>query len=136
METVGNLNCVGSPLPATFGVGPGSISNDDLYAGVMVEPVCKYIGGAIVEQINRPVRLEIEEQRAIAALFASQSDVVDTQHAWTTLNIGVDERMQNPQKCVRTDRDTRLRARRAPPSPPACRAKVVSSSVVPSVRRA
>ena len=32
---------------------------------------------AIVEQINWPVGLQIEQQRAVAAVFASQSHVVN-----------------------------------------------------------
>jgi hypothetical protein len=55
-------------------------------------------------------------------LLAAQNHVVDTQHPRATLTTVILERMQDPQECIRAD---------APPSPPACRAKVVSSSVVP-----
>jgi YD repeat-containing protein len=106
VEAIGDLDGVGRALLASFRIRNGAIANDDLHARVLAQPIGEYVGGAIVEQVDRTVRLEVNQQRAVAALFASQGHVVDTQHAWTALNIGVDERMQNPQKCVRTDRDT------------------------------
>ncbi len=96
METVGNLNCVRSLLFAALGVRTGSIPNNDLDTGVMTEPICKYLGGAILEQINRQVRLKIEQQRAILPLLPAQGNVIDTQHPRPTRVVGVCQVVQEP----------------------------------------
>ena len=64
MKAICHLDLIGRALPTTFGVRAGSIADYDLDAWVMTQPVGKYVGGAIVEQIDRSVRLEIDEQRA------------------------------------------------------------------------
>jgi hypothetical protein len=71
VKPVCHLDRVGRPLPTTFGVRAGAIADDDLDAGVATKPVGEYVGGAIVEQIDRSVRLEIDEQRAVAALLSA-----------------------------------------------------------------
>jgi hypothetical protein len=71
MKTVGNLDGVRSPLSPTFGVRAGTIAHDDLDAGVAPEPVGEHVGGSIVEQIDWSVRLEIDEQRAVAAVLSA-----------------------------------------------------------------
>jgi hypothetical protein len=42
-------------------------------------------GTTVVEQVNRPMRFQIEQQRAIPALLLSQRDVIDTEHSRTVL---------------------------------------------------
>jgi hypothetical protein len=69
----------------------------------MTQPVGEHVGGAIVEQIDRSVRLEIDEQRAVAALLPAQGHVVHTQYPRTTLVVGIGERMQDPQERVRAN---------------------------------
>jgi hypothetical protein len=82
---------------------PKLITDDDLHARVMTPPIGEYVGGAIVEQIDWSVRLEIEEQRAVAALLPSQGDVVNTEYPWPMPIVGIRERMQEPQEYVWTD---------------------------------
>ena len=59
----------------------------------MAQPVGEHIGGAIVQQIDGSVILEVDQQRSVPALLASQSNIVDAQHARTTLEIDIGERM-------------------------------------------
>jgi hypothetical protein len=59
VKPVCHLHRVGRPLPTTFGVRAGAITDDDLDARVATEPVGEHVGGAIVEQIDQSVRLEV-----------------------------------------------------------------------------
>jgi hypothetical protein len=103
VEPVSHLDRVGRPLSTAFGVRPSSITDDDLHAWVMTQPVGEDVGGAIVEQIDRTVRLEIDQQRAITALLPAQGNVVNTQYPRTTLLVAIRERMKEPQERVWTD---------------------------------
>jgi hypothetical protein len=60
-ETIGNLDGIGRALPTALGVRPGTIADDDLDARVTAQPVGKHIGGAIVEQVNRTMGLEVDQ---------------------------------------------------------------------------
>ena len=71
VEAMGDLDGIGRALLAAFGVRAGAIADDDLDARVATEPVGEHVGRAIVEQIDRSVRLEIDEQRAITALLSA-----------------------------------------------------------------
>jgi hypothetical protein len=71
----------------TFGVCTGAIADDDFHARVLAQPVGEDIGSAVVEKVDWTVRLEVHQQRAVAALFASQGHVVDAKHTWTALDI-------------------------------------------------
>ena len=68
----------------------------------------EHVGGAIVEQIDRSVRLKIHRQRAVAALLTTQGNIVNTQHARATLETVILERMQDPQERIRADRHSDL----------------------------
>lgn len=70
MEAIGDLDGVRCALLATLRVRAGAVAHDDLDTGVMAQPVGEYLGGAIVEQINRTVGLKIDEQGAITTLLA------------------------------------------------------------------
>jgi hypothetical protein len=100
------LDRVGRALPTTFGVRTGAIADDDLDAWVMTQPVGQGVSGAIVEQIDWSVCLEVDQQCAVAALLPSQRDVVNTQYPRPTLIVGIRDRMQEPQECVRADWQT------------------------------
>jgi hypothetical protein len=71
VKPVCHLDRVGRTLPTTLGVRTGPIADDDLDAWVATEPVGEHLGGTIVEQIDRSVRLEIDEQCAVAALLSA-----------------------------------------------------------------
>jgi hypothetical protein len=74
----------------------------------MAEPVCKHLGGAIVEQVNRPMRLEIDKQCAIAALFSTQGNVINAKHSRTMLRFAVSECMEQAKQRIWTDRHARF----------------------------
>ena len=84
---------IGRTLLAAFGERAGAIADDDLDARVTAQPVGEHVGGAIVEQIDGSVGLEINEQRSVAAWLAPQSNVIDAQHARTTLVTVIGDRM-------------------------------------------
>jgi hypothetical protein len=42
---------------------------------VRAQPVGEDLGGAVVDQVNGPVRFQIQQQRPIAALSLSQCDI-------------------------------------------------------------
>ncbi len=54
------------------------------------------------------MRLEIDEQRAIATLLPPQRHVVHAQYTRTALSIGIRERVQYPQEGVGAGRHTGL----------------------------
>jgi hypothetical protein len=123
----------GDPL----GVGTSTITDDDFDGGVSAEPVGEHLRGTVVQQVNRPMCFEVDQQRAIAtkASPASQRHVIDPSTrgaavAWSSRAYRI---RSNGSGLVGTPA---FWARRAPPSPPACSANVFSNSVVPSVRRA
>jgi hypothetical protein len=64
---------------------------------VTAQPISEALGIAIIEQINRPVRLEVDQQRSVPALLAPKRNVVHAQDAWAALVGAVAHRMQNPQ---------------------------------------
>ena len=108
MKSVGHLDRVRRPLPTTFGIRAGTIADDDLDTRVAAEPVGEDVGSAIIEQVNRAVRFEVEEQGAIAPLLAAQSHVVDTQHSRAALPMVILEGMQDAQERIRADGHTDL----------------------------
>jgi len=95
MKSVCHLDRLGRTLPSSFGVGPGSIANDDLHTGVAPQPIGEDLGGAIVEQVNGLVRFQIEQQGAVPPLLLSQREVIDAQNARSALLIVVLQAMQD-----------------------------------------
>src|SRR5215472_10955362 len=61
----------GCTLASALGVGTRTIADDDFHARVLSEPVGEYLGGAVVEQINRPMCFEVHQKRAVATKAAS-----------------------------------------------------------------
>jgi hypothetical protein len=108
VKAIGHLNSTGRALLATFGVRTGSIAHDDLDARVSAQPIGEDLRIAIIEQIDGFMRLEVHQQGSVSPLFAPQSNVVHAQNAWATSNIGVSDRVQDPQECVRANRHTGL----------------------------
>jgi hypothetical protein len=115
MKAVGDLDRGGRSLSTTFRVRASAISDDDLDAWVMLKPVGEHVGRAIVEHVDRSVRFEIDQN---GRTFTAASVM-----------------LRNCRKSVSGLTGTpALRANRAPPSPPACNANVVSRSSATAVR--
>jgi hypothetical protein len=123
-------------LLATFCIGSSTIADNDLDSWVAAQPVGEELGSAIIEQVDRPMPLQVEKQGAISPLLASERNVIDAKNSRTTLALSIGECVEQTEQRVRADWHTNFTCRRAPPSPPACGANVVSSSVAPAVRRA
>jgi hypothetical protein len=103
MELIRHQDRFGRALPSAFGIRAGPIADDDLDTGVVAQPIGKDLGSAIVEQVNRPVRLQIEQQRAIATLLRSQREVIDTQNSRTALFTLVGQGVQQAKQRIRAD---------------------------------
>jgi hypothetical protein len=100
MEAVCHLDGVGR----AFSIGTGVVPHDDLPARMLTKPAGEILGGAIVEQIDRPMRLQVEQQGAIAALLPTQRHIVDAQHAEPTLMVVIGQCVQDAKQRVRADR--------------------------------
>jgi hypothetical protein len=103
MEAIRNLDRIWCALPSAFGIRTCSISDDDLYTGVTAKPIGENLGGAVVEQINGPVRFQIEQQRPIPALFLSECAVINTQNPRTTLSTFVGKGVQQVKQRIGTN---------------------------------
>jgi hypothetical protein len=80
VETVGNLIGLRRPLIRSFGVRPGTISHDGRDAGVLPQPRRQRLCVAAVQQLDRAVGLQIDQERGIATTTA-EGQVVYTQDA-------------------------------------------------------
>src|SRR5262249_2231628 len=58
VEAIRNLDRLRRALASSFGVGTSSIADDDLDAGVCAQPVGENLGGAVIEQVNGPMRFQ------------------------------------------------------------------------------
>jgi len=76
-----NVLRVGCTRACPFGVRFGPVPRDDLHAGVRAQPVRQHHGGAVVEKVDRAMRLQVNEQRGVP-VPAAQREVIDLQHAW------------------------------------------------------
>src|SRR5229473_2061239 len=124
MKAICHLDLIGRALPTTFGVRAGSIADYDLDAWVMTQPVGEYVGSAIVEHIDRSVCLEVDQQCSVPALLPAQGRIVNTQNPgprWSSASVSACMSRRSVSGLTGTPA---LRARRAPPSPPACSANV------------
>jgi len=102
MKSVGNLDRGGRSLPTTFCVSAGAISNDDLHAGVVSKPVGEHLSRTIIEDVDRPVRFEIDQYGAVTTLLSTQCEIVDAQHSWD-LHRGIGHGAQQPQERIGAD---------------------------------
>ena len=103
MEPISNLDGLRCALSSAFGVRTSAIANDYLDARVCAQPIGEDLGGTVIEQVNGPVGLQIEQQRAVAALLLSQRDIIDTQNSRTTLFTSVGKRMEQAEQRIGTD---------------------------------
>jgi hypothetical protein len=103
VEAICDLDRLGCPLSSSFGIGTSSIADNDLDTGVAAQPVGEDFGSAIVEQVDRPMRLEVEQQGAIPPLLASKRNVINAKHSRTMRLFGVGERVEQPEERIWAD---------------------------------
>ncbi len=84
MEPVGHLERVGRPLARPLArphrVIPAAVACDDLAAGMRLEPTRQRLGGAVGQQVHRPVALQVDHDRAVAPPTA-KGEIIHAQHA-------------------------------------------------------
>ena len=78
MKPVGDLLRLGRALPRAFRIGFRAVPHDSRHARTLPQPSRQTLGRAIGEQIDWPMGLQIDQQRAIA-MPPSKGEVVDTQ---------------------------------------------------------
>jgi hypothetical protein len=68
MKPISHVNGLGRALLAAFGIRASSVAHDDLDATVLAQRRGEYLGVAIIQQIDGPMRLDIDWQRTRALL--------------------------------------------------------------------
>jgi len=82
MEAVGDLNGVRCTLTTTLCIRTGTIAHDNLDTGMTPQPIGENFGSALIDQVDRAVRFQVDQDRAISSFTSAQGKVIDTQHAW------------------------------------------------------
>ncbi len=80
VPAIGHLDRARRALARTVGIGPAAIAADNLGTGVRFQPRFQARGGAIREQVDRAMRLQVDEDRAVSAPFL-QAPVVHAEYA-------------------------------------------------------
>jgi hypothetical protein len=65
MEAICDPDRVGCALACALSVPTSTIADDHLDTGVLAEPDGEHLGRPIVQQVDRPVPLQIDQQRAV-----------------------------------------------------------------------
>ena len=61
VEAIGNLYGLRSTLTTTFGVRAGAVTDDDLDAWMVAQPVREHLGRPVVEQVDGSVRFQVDQ---------------------------------------------------------------------------
>ena len=69
VETVRDLNGVGSSLAGSLRVGTAAVAGDDLDAGMLPQPLGQGLGPAVGEQVDDAAALEVHQDRPILLAF-------------------------------------------------------------------
>src|SRR5216683_1622453 len=103
MEAVGDLDGLGCTLTTTLCVCASSIANDNLHTGMTPQPIGEDFGSPLIDQVDRAVRLEVYQERAVPSLTSPQGNIIDTQYTWGGHHLVLDG-AQQPQQRIGTDR--------------------------------
>ncbi len=80
MPAIGDLDSGGCPVPSSFRIGSGPVTNDDLDPGMLLEPLGYRSGRSIRQEIDDVPAFEIADDGAVA-LTAAKRPVVDADDA-------------------------------------------------------
>jgi len=80
VEAIGDLDRLGRALPGPVRIGPGPVAADEFDARMRAEPRCQGRRFAIGQEVDHPVALEIDQQRAVA-LAPAPGPIIDPEHA-------------------------------------------------------
>jgi hypothetical protein len=81
VEPIGNLHGVRRTSATSIGIGAAAISDNDLHAGMGLQPLNQRVGITTGKDVDGLVAFDIDEHRGVARP-PPQRKIVDTQHAW------------------------------------------------------
>jgi hypothetical protein len=116
VPAVGDLDRLGRTIAGAFRIGAGAVPGDERDAGMRPQPGGKTAAGAIREEIDGVVTLQVDQDRAVREALVDRP-VVDAKHGWhRPRDFG--RLAEEPQQRVGTDGHPALgrhpRARLAP----------------------
>ena len=79
VPAVGHLDGVGRAVPRPFGIGAAAVAGDDLDAGMRPQPGRQAAAGAIGQEIDGAVPLQVDQDRAVGQALVDRP-VVDAEH--------------------------------------------------------
>ena len=134
MPAIRHLNRIRSTGPHAVGIVAGPIPGDDLDAGMRLQPRLDSLRPAVTQQINRLVLiLQIDDDGAVASARRYAQSSMPMTRGDGASGMGA-ARIGRSSVSPLTGMASRL-ARRAPASPPACRAMRRCASARRTVRR-
>jgi hypothetical protein len=80
MKPIGHLHRLGCSRTGAYRIGTATVPDDDLHAGMLLQPGRQGFALPIREQIDRTPCLQIHQDGAVVMALAERP-VVDTQHA-------------------------------------------------------
>jgi hypothetical protein len=79
MPPVGHLDRLWRPRPDALGVRAGPVTAHDLDTGMGAQPGGKGVGGPVVQHVDRPVGVHVEQQCRVG-VPAALGEIVHAQH--------------------------------------------------------
>src|SRR3954465_14927706 len=70
MKSVSHLSCSRCASSPSVSVCFSTVTTDQLYCRMLLEPGCETVCRSVCEQINRPPRLQVDEYRTVSVAFA------------------------------------------------------------------
>ena len=67
------------------------------------QPAGEHLGGAVVQQIDSSVGLQVDEHCAVATPLPTQGQVIDAQHSRAARLLGIGQGMEEPQERIWAD---------------------------------
>src|SRR4051812_30754320 len=81
MKSVSHLSCSRCASSPSVSVCFSTVTTDQLYCRMLLEPGCETVCRSVWEQINRPPRLQVDEYRTVSVAFAP-SPVINANKLW------------------------------------------------------
>lgn len=116
MPSIRHLDRIRSPGAGTLGIGSGPVSADHLDARVFAEPGGEGFGLPVVQHIDGPVGVHVDQNSGIR-LAATFSPIVNSQHS-DLPELGIGQSTDQPDQGVSGRRDAQAAEQSGPG--PAC----------------
>jgi hypothetical protein len=72
----------GGTLTTTLCIRASSIPNDDPHTRMTPQPIGEELGQSLIDQVDRAMCFQVDQQRAVPSLASAQGNVIKAQHAW------------------------------------------------------